>query len=747
MIIRSIEDPALNLLIAELATVPIVAFDIETTGLNVRKDQITDLAFCTGKQTYNIIHKEWNGAELVEVVSKADLQQIVWLLQRKKLRTHNGSFDTRFVHHYFGVDLWESIFEDSMLMAHTENENRFNYGLKELGTEIFGALATAEKEAMQASIEAAGGSKKEFYKADSTIRATYAMKDVKLTWDLCEHFGKELVKQELMDFYRDEVNALYTNVTIPMELKGVPVDVPLLKQTQTEITADLDALEADIQTDLKPLLSNFEDWYVRTKYPIKLTGEFKQELASYLLIANWPLTANGTYSFALDAINKAVKKGLIDTNSLLYEIATGRARVPEEVGRNVQLQLLAKSGTKYIFNLLSTDHLKRLFFKSAGGLLDEKALSFTDLGNPQINDEFLEAMAVKYKWAAKLQVYRSLNKIKSTYVDRFLEGQEEGTFYPAFHQHRTVSGRYSGDLQQLSRPIDTGDERVIKYTNLIRRFFIAGAQHTFADFDYDSQEVKVFAHVSGDEGLKAIFAKGHDFYSTICIEAEKLEGYSADKSAPNYLGKVNKAARQRAKAYALGLAFGMTPYKLKFELNCSEGEAQRIYDGYMKAYPKLANWMKWTKETVCRTGTIRTEAGRVRRSPELRRAYAEHGEILFDGLELWQEYNERPETYKKMKETASRCKNALNNFYNHQIQGLAASITNRAAIKTATVLKGTAPNAYICNVTHDQITVRCDERDLDNVEAVLSECMETAYPISVPLTAPPSHGKNFAESK
>ncbi len=141
-------------------------------------------------------------------------------------------------------------------------------------------------------------------------------------------------------------------------------------------------------------------------------------------------------------------------------------------------------------------------------------------------------MANKYKWASLLRDYNKLNKIKGTYIDRILDNQENGIFYPSFQQHKTVSGRYGSDLQQLPRPLEENQasEVVRKYNNEIRKLFIAGENYVFIDSDYESLEPHVFAHVSGDERLKDIFRSGCDFYSTIAIATEKLDGVSAVKN-------------------------------------------------------------------------------------------------------------------------------------------------------------------------------------------------------------------------
>ena len=725
-------------------------YDDETTGLKVRHDKIIGFGSASNSGAFYIITHAWKNGQLIELISKEQVLPVVEALKKKRLITFNGSYDSRITYHYYNVNLIDSIYADVMLMAHTISENRMDYKLKNIAADVFGNSVKQAQQDMLDSIKANGGTDTEYYKADAYLMAAYGIQDNLLTLRLYNYFLPKLREQGLFDFFfKDEVMPLYRSVTIPVELYGVPIDLELMQQTLTEITADIRQVEAEIHDAIRPHLNPFLNWFIRTKYPFKMTGGFKTALAARLAPANWPRTATGGYSFAEVDLTRAIKKGLISADEQLYKYAKGVDLVPQELIRDIQLQLMKEDGLEHPFNLSSKTHLKKLFFVEHDGPLNEEPLSRTEKGAPQVDDSFLEVMAKKYDWASKLQVYNKLIKIKGTYIERFLDKQENGIFYPSLFQHRTTSGRYSGDLQQLSRPLEAGQEHelVVKYTNLIRRFFISGEGHTFADYDYDSQEVKVFAHVSGEQAIKDIFAKGEDFYSGVCIRAEKLVGYSADKKADNYLGKVNKAARQRAKAYALGLAFNMSPYKLKFELNCSESEAQEIYNAYFTAFPDLKKWLDNSKEKAMKDGFIRLESGRLRRLPELKRYVEQYGMVLFDGLELWKKYHDTPALYAKVKAISGICKNLLNNAANVQIQGLAASITNRAAIKAANSFKAAGLQSRICNVIHDQITVLAPNAELELTCKLLQDAMETAYPISVKLTAPPSTGINWAESK
>jgi len=726
-------------------------FDIETTGLNPRQDSIIGFSGASDAGSFYVILKAYENGVLNDTINIADARFLIQQLEKRALVTHNGSFDTRFIYHSCGsIELWNSLCADTMLMAHCVNENRFTYGLKELGAEILGRDVTKEKEAMLESIKSNGGTATEYYKASSQLMAEYGRKDAEMTWQLYKHFKSELEHQGLTQFFQDEYMELYKLVTIPMELKGVPVDIPALQSAQVEINADMQALEDQIQEQIKPLLGNFHDWYISRHYPFKFSPAFKSELIRQLGVDSWPRTKSGGFTFAKVDLDRAVKKGLINPQSEAYLIATQQIKPSPELIKQVQLALLAEEGVRYPFNLLSTDHLKRLFFKSSGAMLDERALSFTDKGAPQINDEFLETMANKYTWASLLQTYRSLSKLRGTYIDGILERSEDGIFYPQFFQHRTVSGRYGSNLQQLPRPMEEGSGEhplVLKYTNMVRKFFVAGPGHMFVDDDYESLEPHIFAHVSGDEGLRNIFRRNHDFYSTIAIDTERLSGVSPDKAAETYLGRINKAARQKAKAYSLGIPYGMSGYKLAFELGIPQSEAEKLVKQYLGAYPDLAKWMKQSREFACTYGYIKTLSGRMRRFPELPGLYKKYGTLLFDSLELWKEYNESPREYEQAKRMARLAKNAINNASNVQIQGYAASIVNKASILITKEFKRLNLSAYICASIHDEIIVRCEEKDVDTVKQIVQYNMENCVSLSVQLKAPASAGYTFADAK
>lgn len=621
-----------------------LAFDIETTGLNVRKDIIIGFGISNQTEGFYVAHKSYNGSELVKLISANKCVEILNALKPKKLITFNGSFDMRFTKNYFGVDLIPSIYSDALLAKHTVDEEQ-PFRLKEIAKKLYGVEAAEEQRLMKESIKANGGSSTEYFKADLDIMGKYCIQDCLLTYQVDEDYHEQIRKEGLTNFFfRDEVMPLYREVTIPMEEGGVPLDLELLEQAQVDISKDLLDLEDSIQKDLEPLKSNFRRWFLWKDYKPARTGLFAQAIASYgVETKGWqlPKTQTGKYSLTAENIKKLPK-------CRFRQFLKGKLQLLDEHEVElIQLRMFRATGQKYMFNLSSKHHLKKVFFET----LQETPLSKTDKGNPQINDAFLELMAKKYDWCAKLQDYNKLVKLKGTYIDRFLDRHEDGIYYPSFFQHRTVSGRYGSDLQQLPRPKEEGSLSpvVLKYVNMVRKFFIAGEGFKFIDSDYESLEPHVFAHVSGDQLLKDIFLKGHDFYSTIAIRTESLKGVSADKKADDYLGKVDPTRRQNAKPYALGVPYGMEDFALSLTLDIGQKEAKSLIEGYLNGFPDLKKWMQWTNDEITSKGIIRSEAGRVRHHRQAPAIWYGHSNYILDSLKLWKRFHENPKKYDQMK--------------------------------------------------------------------------------------------------
>jgi DNA polymerase I-like protein with 3'-5' exonuclease and polymerase domains len=758
----------------------IFAYDIETTGLKPTKEKVIGFSLCSkvGKAFY-IPHLTWNTEkeELVEVNSREKMLEILNILLEKELIMWNGSFDVRFTKYYFGIDLIGSLIADAMLMKHTiEEEGVFSLkGCAILYQEEIGLNveeeANKEQIALKENIVKNGGSTSkenyEMYKADLDVMGEYAAADADLTLRLALLFRDRLEEQNLVSFFYDEeVMPLYKKVTIPMEDRPVKLDTAKIEKFKKDIEKDISRLKNEI---LHELLSTpaVKDWLLHTalnKHPIKPSGGFAQKVVERYKLP-LPTSASGKYSLSKKNLEKLpdskYKKFLMkeyrdpvifnDLSAKIYPdwYKVRNMLIPFKGLGDISIELWSEKNGDPV-NISSKKQLGEIVFD----YMKIAPLSKTKKGAPQFDDNMIQHLADEgYDWAVKLSDYNKLIKIKSAYMERFLENNIDGGYYFYYKQHGTLSGRYSSDAQQLPRPKEEGElsELVLHYNNAIRSFFIAGEGRTFIDADYESLEPHVFAHVSGDEGLRNIFRKGHDFYSTIAIQTEKLSGVSADKKAENYLKKLDAPRRQKAKAYSLGVPYGMTPYALAKTLGVNEKEAKKLYDGYLDGFPELKKWMDQSKHDAQYKGYVKTQTGRIRHLDKVKELHRKHGEKLLDFryrkkcMSDLSKKMDKEEAEKKVVGAYLDYKNGINNARNFQIQGLSASIVNRAMIQIMDDFSDQNIDGYVCATVHDQIIVNVSNNDVDKATEIVENRMTTVVKLSVDLKAPPELSNNWRD--
>jgi DNA polymerase I-like protein with 3'-5' exonuclease and polymerase domains len=730
--------------LAFIAAQDLLGFDVETDGVNPRKNKTIGIGVADLHEGYYLPLFGYNKQDdKLEPVHERDfIMRFLNALKGKKLLAFNGAFEAGFCQEDLSWDFIENFYSDQMLMLHLLDENKYNYGLKDNAEQEWGEVATEAQRQMLASVAANGGTEKEYFKSDVQPLGHYCVWDCALTVGL---YLRDLpkLKQQGLDkfFFEDETMPAYKYAVIPMELNGIRLDMPLLESALSEIRTDLTNLNSEILQEISPLLQEFNSWFYNNEYPPKRTGPFAQAVVDLFAPDSLPRTATGSYSFAAKAVEDMpesfVKQWLLEKQLLSAS--------------QIRLTQLKLHNNQPTFNLLSGDHLKRLFFEK----LKENPLSrtkptnrFPD-GSAQVDDKFLELMAKKYEWAAKLQTYRRLTKIHGTYFERIYNESETGRFYPSYFCHRTKTGRQSGDFQQLPRPLspeDESNEMIRKHNNKIRALFIADEGYKFLDADYNSLEVVVFADDSGDEGLLNIIRQDKDFYSEIAIGAQKLGNlYSSDKSAPNFLKKHRPDIRQSAKPYALGFRYGEEPYKLHMETGWPKEECDAIYNNYFTAFPGLKQKMDYYIHEVCTKGYVTSKAGRRRRQYQAVRIYQEHGLGILNSLELWKKYNEEPALYARMKKLRKDFKSIINSSLNFPIQSMAASIVSRAAWKLALWLKENCPSAKLVASIHDQLICHCPEEHLEYVKANMRRIMEETTKLSVPLIADPAISENMRD--
>jgi DNA polymerase-1 len=523
-----------------------------------------------------------------------------------------------------------------------------------------------------------------------------------------------------------------------MEKNGVPVDVNMMQEAQINITNDIATLEDNIQNIIQPNLGIFTKWFLDKEFPVKNSGEFAQKVA-LIGALDLPKTETGRFSFASKNI-----EALPDSQFKSFLLGTGN--LDENVITEAQRLCWKDMNLKHMFNLSSKHHLKILFFET----LMEKPINKTDLGNPQVDDLFLSVVAKKYEWVALLQQFNRLNKLKGTYIDRLLTEQKNGIFYPRWFMHGTTSGRLSGDLMQLPRKMEEGEdsELVVRYNNMMREFIISGTNRKLVGADYASLEVVVFADDAGDEPLLNMIRNDEDFYSKTAIDIHNLrDKYSANKKADNFLKKHQPTLRQEAKIYSLGIRYNMQSFKLSKELNISQKAAEKIINSYFESYPKLKTRMDELINQALTKGYVKSKGGRVRHLALLPKLHYSHGEILSDSLALWKKYHEIPKKYEQIKYLAKQYNNLKNNALNFPIQSMAATITNKASIAMTKEFKRQNLDASICRIQHDEVVLSCSKKRADRVAKIMKYTMENTTKLSVPLNADPEVGERYGEIK
>ena len=746
-----------------IAAHDLVSYDTETDSLNPRKGMIIGFSVSgeVGKGFY-MPTMVWNGERLEEVtIDGVGAHKIATLVLEscligKKLVMHNASFDIRFTKNFYKVDLLPSLYADTGLLVHTvKEEGAFGFGnpfgLKSIAKMIQVEIglnveeeANEEQLALKESIKRNGGSTSkdnyEIFKADIGILSKYAAADTDLTLRIYHYFLGVLREEGLEKFFfEDEVMPVYREVTVPMEEHGIRLDIKLLKETRERIIKDL-AEQADLV--VKELLSikRVEDWVKLTAmqaYPPKNKGTFMQRLLeqSNTHLPKSPTTSKYT-------INKAAISGLPESAIKDYLLTGDSNYLTDQQIVDVSVSLWTEDNNGNYFNIQSKDQLGKIAF----GVLGVVPLSTTPSGKPQFDEDLIQSISDQFTWAKHLRIYNKLTKIKTSYVDRFLDAAEGDVFYPYFKQNGTVSGRYGSDMQQLPKPLEPGqdEEIIMDYTNVVRAFFICRGGCKLLDTDYASLEPRIFAAVAGDQGLKDIFNNDWDFYSTIAIKAEKLEGVSPDTKAPNYLKKVDPAKRQTAKSYSLGIAYVMSGYALAMTLGIPAKEADKLVEGYLEGFPELKKWREDSRALVKEHGYIKNQLGRIRHLPQAKRIFKEHG----DGLLDWKARREIEA--KKGKEKTDidykDYRNALNNCLNFQIQSYAASVVNRAAVQINRRFKQENIQGMVICQIHDQLICEVREEDAKRACAIVQDCMENTTPLSgLRLVAEPEITVNFRD--
>ena len=769
------DSETLKLLYQHIKDSDTLAVDTETSGLNPRKDKVVGwsvsgdegIGFYLPTLVFNfdkdILELQKIDDKSTETISRNLFKMMVD--QNKKLVFHNASFDVQFIKNFYGVDLSRQIWVDTGLLVHTVyEEGAFGFGnpfgLKSiaimnqeaLGLDVEKA-ANEEQVELKESIKKNGGSVTkesfEIYKADLDILSKYAAADTDLTLRICNLYLGKLRDEGLEDFFfKDEVMPIYREVTLPMEMMGVDLDMDLLNKVNQEITEDL---KKNKEVVMKSLLDTPEakEWVVANamdKFPVSHKGNWAMRLVERYSLALPKSEKTGKYSLTQKNIKELETVNEKEASVKEFLLTGDKTLIDEIEAARISMSMWKESNDGEYLNIQSKKHLGEIVFGYMG-IKPLVAGGRTKSGRAQFDMDMVEHLSKEgYEWAENLRIYNKLLKVKSTYVDRFLDRNENGRYYFYFKQNGTVSGRYGSDAQQLPKPLEEGQDAPIlmKYVNIVRAFLIAGKGRKVIDADYESLEPHCFASVSGDKGLQEIFEKNWDFYSTVAIKTEKLEGVSADKAADNYLKKVDPVKRNTAKAYSLGIAYGMEAYALGMTLGVNQKEAQELVNGYLDGFPQLKEWRERSREQVKANGYIKNYVGRVRHLPRVKKTYAKFGDRMMD----WRFRKELEGQYGKdqVMKAYRDYRNGLNNCLNFQLQSLAAAVVNRAALAINRKAEEMGIDAKVQAQVHDQLIINVREDQADEFAPIVQHLMEVTTKLpGVTLKAPPEIAVNWKE--
>ena len=339
-------------------------------------------------------------------------------------------------------------------------------------------------------------------------------------------------------------------------------------------------------------------------------------------------------------------------------------------------------------------------------LFDELRLSErarkTKGGQYSTSEEVLESLRTRHPIVEKILAHRGLKKLLGTYVDALprLVNPETGHIHTSFNQAVTATGRLSSSNPNLQNiPVRGDDGREI------RKAFVPEPGCIFFSADYSQIELRIMAHLSGDEHLIQDFREGKDIHAATAARIFKkpLEAITRDE-------------RRKAKTANFGIIYGISAFGLAERMEVSRTEAKELIDNYFATYPKVRDYMRESVEQARRRGYIETLFHRRRYLPDINSANA-----------VVRGYAER-------------------NAVNAPIQGTAADIIKRAMVGIDRRLAEEKLRSKMILQVHDELNFSVQPEELDRVRRIVVEEMEGACALSVPLLADCGEGRNWLEA-
>lgn len=375
-----------------------------------------------------------------------------------------------------------------------------------------------------------------------------------------------------------------------------------------------------------------------------------------------------------------------------------------QTGDDFRARLHALEGEVYTlagheFTITSPKQVGTVLFEELK--ISDKARK-TKTGQYSTSEEVLESLHDKHPIVEKILAHRALKKLLSTYVDALpkLINARTGRVHTSFNQAVTATGRLSSSNPNLQNiPVRGEDGREI------RKAFVPDDGCTFFSADYSQIELRIMAHLSGDEHMIADFNAGHDIHAA-----------TAARIFHKPIEEVSRDERRKAKTANFGIIYGISAFGLSERLSIPRGEAKELIDSYFETYPKVKEYMNACIDRAKERGYILTEFKRRRYLPDI---------------------NSRNATVRGYAER---------NAVNAPIQGTAADIIKVAMIAIDRRLREEQLQTKMILQVHDELNFSVPQRELDTVRHLVVEEMERAFRMRVPLLAECGDGANWLEA-
>jgi DNA polymerase-1 len=385
-----------------------------------------------------------------------------------------------------------------------------------------------------------------------------------------------------------------------------------------------------------------------------------------------------------------------------HGVLVDRERLKRQSGelakRLAELELEAHACAGQPFNLDSPRQLQEILFTKQGLPARQK----TRTGQPSTSEDVLGQLAERYPLPRIILEYRGLAKLRSTYTEKLPEqiDPKTGRVHTSYHQAVAVTGRLSSSDPNLQNiPIRTPEGR------RIRQAFVAPGGHMLLSADYSQIELRIMAHLSGDEGLRRAFADDGDIHRATAAEVFDVA-----------VEAVTSEQRRAAKAINFGLIYGMSAFGLARQLGIERSAAQDYVARYFGRYPGVREYMERTRASARERGYVETAFGRRLYLPDIRSRDRN-----------LQQYAER-------------------SAINAPMQGTAADIIKRAMIALHAWLAKSGARAQLVLQVHDELVLEVDEAEVEKVKSRVVDVMCGAAELAVALKVETGVGANWDDA-